>query len=42
MQDLHASGGTDIERALVEALSEHRGGRPQDNHLLTDGLATEG
>jgi len=42
VQDVHASGGTDIERALVDALSEHRGGRPQTIIFLTDGLATEG
>ena len=42
VEELRATGGTNIERALVEALSMGRKGRPQTVIFLTDGLATEG
>jgi len=49
VRDLRAVGGTNINRALLEALDqaqgEHpqsQGGRPQIIIFLTDGLATEG
>ena len=42
VNELRAAGGTNIERALVEALTQNRGDRPQTIIFLTDGLATEG
>ena len=39
---LKAVGGTNIERALTQALTQSSGKRPQVNIFLTDGLATEG
>jgi len=40
--ELRAAGGTNIERALAEALALGDNGRPQTVIFLTDGLATEG
>jgi Ca-activated chloride channel family protein len=42
IDDLRAVGGTNIDLALVEALSMADGERPQIIIFLTDGLATEG
>jgi len=42
VRDLRAVGGTNIDRALREALRQARGERPQIIIFLTDGLATEG
>ncbi len=42
IDDLHARGGTNIHRALLEALEMARGERPQVIIFLTDGLPTEG
>lgn len=42
VRDLQAGGGTNISRALGEALSQARGERPQVILFFTDGLATEG
>lgn len=42
VEELRAAGGTNIERALVEALSMSERDRPQVVIFLTDGLATEG
>lgn len=42
VHDLRAVGGTNIERALSEALRQASGERPQVVIFLTDGLATEG
>ncbi len=42
VRNLEAVGGTDINRALLEALSQAQGERPQIIIFLTDGLATEG
>ena len=39
---LHAGGGTNIDRALLEALATAKGERPQFVIFLTDGLPTEG
>jgi Ca-activated chloride channel family protein len=42
IDDLRAVGGTDIDRALAEALAMADGERPQIVIFLTDGLPTEG
>jgi len=42
VENLRASGGTNIDRALQEALSQTQRDRPQVVIFLTDGLATEG
>jgi Ca-activated chloride channel family protein len=42
VRDLQAAGGTDINRALLEALDQADPERPQLIILLTDGLPTEG
>jgi len=42
VRDLRAVGGTNINRALLEALEFAAGERPQIIMFLTDGLATEG
>jgi Ca-activated chloride channel family protein len=42
VQALEAKGGTDIHRAMLEALSQVEGERPAIVIFLTDGLATEG
>ncbi len=42
VRKLEAVGGTDINRALLEALAQAKGERPQIIIFLTDGLATEG
>jgi len=42
VRNLRAGGGTNIDRALREALDQTTEGRPQFVILLTDGLATEG
>jgi Ca-activated chloride channel homolog len=42
LRGLHASGGTDIQRALQEALAMADGDRPQFVIFVTDGLATAG
>jgi Ca-activated chloride channel homolog len=42
VDELKAAGGTNIERALTEALSQSQTGRPQIVIFLTDGLPTEG
>jgi Ca-activated chloride channel family protein len=42
VRDLRAVGGTNIDRALLEALKLTGGERPQIIMFLTDGLATEG
>ncbi len=42
VEGLRAAGGTNIERALVEAMAMGKRGRPQVVIFLTDGLATEG
>jgi Ca-activated chloride channel family protein len=42
IENLRASGGTNIDRALQETLSQTRRDRPQVIIFLTDGLATEG
>jgi Ca-activated chloride channel family protein len=42
VRDLEAAGGTDINRALLEALTQVGDERPTLIIFLTDGLATEG
>lgn len=42
VNELSAAGGTNIERALMEALTMARGERPEFVLFLTDGLPTEG
>jgi Ca-activated chloride channel family protein len=42
VRDLQAAGGTDLNRALLEALDQADVERPQFIILLTDGLPTEG
>ncbi len=42
VRELEAVGGTDINRALLEALAQAEGERPTLIIFLTDGLATEG
>ncbi len=42
VDELKAAGGTNIERALTEALGQAESGRPQIVIFLTDGLPTEG
>ncbi|MGQ9593586.1 MAG: VIT domain-containing protein [Anaerolineae bacterium] len=42
LDDLRAAGGTNIHRALLEALGQADPGRPTILIFLTDGLATEG
>ncbi|MFQ6015519.1 MAG: VIT domain-containing protein [Anaerolineae bacterium] len=42
VRNLRAGGGTDINRALLEALNQADSERPQIIIFLTDGLATEG
>lgn len=42
VNELQAGGGTNIARALEEALRQARPGRPQMILFLTDGLPTEG
>ena len=42
ISELQAGGGTNISRALEEALAQTQRGRPQSIIFLTDGLATEG
>jgi len=42
VRDLRAVGGTNINRALLDALDQAQGDRPQIIIFLTDGLATEG
>jgi Ca-activated chloride channel family protein len=42
VNDLSAGGGTNIDRALSEALTMARGERPEFVLFLTDGLPTEG
>ncbi|MFH1084771.1 MAG: VIT domain-containing protein, partial [Chloroflexota bacterium] len=42
VNDLQASGGTNINRALEETLTQATGERPQVILFLTDGLPTEG
>ncbi|NLS79704.1 MAG: VWA domain-containing protein [Chloroflexi bacterium] len=42
VRELEAAGGTNIDRALREALAMTTGARPQVVIFLTDGLATEG
>ena len=42
VRELEAVGGTDINRALLEAVAQAEGERPTLIIFLTDGLATEG
>jgi Ca-activated chloride channel family protein len=42
VSDLEATGGTDINRALLEAMAMAQSGRPTYVLFLTDGLPTEG